>query len=81
MTDYRVLLATGITLIVYASQTFSDDWASPVFAVVYASLVLGHFLVPIPRRTPTLYGVLLIIGIFSTVFYALGNLPATLNKD
>jgi hypothetical protein len=60
-------------LIVYSSQTIGSDRASPIFAVVYASLVVGHFLVPISRRTPVLYGVLLLIGIFSTIFYAVGN--------
>jgi hypothetical protein len=73
--------ATGIALIVYASQTFTDDHASPIFAVVYASLVLGHFLVPIPRRTRHMYGVLLIIGIVSTVFYAVGPPPFAMGVD
>lgn len=66
-------LATGITLIVYTSQTFVDDRLSPIFAVVYASLVMGHFLLPKARRTPLLYGVLLAIGVVSTVFYLLGT--------
>jgi hypothetical protein len=67
--------ATGIALIVYSSQTFARHHASPVFAVVYSSLVLGHFLVPVTRRVPILYGTLLVIGIVSTIFYALGTVP------
>jgi hypothetical protein len=66
-------LAAAIALIVYASQTLGSDRVSPLFAVVYASLVIGHLLFPIPRRTPILYGVLLTIGIVSTVYYALGT--------
>jgi len=63
-------LAAGIALIVYSSKTIVDDRASPILAIIYSSLVLGHFLVPIGRRTPVLYGTLLIVGIVSTVFYA-----------
>jgi hypothetical protein len=67
-------VAAGIALIVFASQTFGKDYPSPVFSIVYASLVIGHFLVPIGRRTSVLYGVLLAIGVISTVFYAVGML-------
>ena len=66
-------IAAAIALIVYASQTLSSQGYSPIFAIVYASLVIGHFLFPIPRRTPVFYGVLLTIGIVSTVYYALGT--------
>jgi hypothetical protein len=69
------LLAAGISLIVYSSKTIVEDRASPILAIVYSSLVLGHFLVPVARRTTVLYGVLLIVGIVSTVFYALGTDP------
>ena len=62
-------------MIVYSSKTLVEDRASPILAIVYASLVLGHFLVPIARRTPALYGGILIVGIVSTVFYALGIVP------
>lgn len=62
-------------MIVYSSKTLVEDRASPILAIVYASLVLGHFLVPIARRTPVLYGGILIVGIVSTVFYALGIVP------
>jgi hypothetical protein len=65
-------IAAGITLIVYASKTLATDRPSPIFAVIFASLVIGHFLVPILRRTPALYGTLLLVGIVSTVSYALG---------
>jgi hypothetical protein len=68
-------IATAITLIVFSSQTFVAGRHSPIFAVVFASLVIGHFLFPIARRTPILYGSLLLIGIVSTVFYALGKSP------
>jgi hypothetical protein len=68
-------LAAGIALIVYSSKTIVDDRASPILAIIYSSLVLGHFLVPIGRRTPVLYGTLLIVGIVSTVFYAVGTNP------
>jgi hypothetical protein len=60
---------------VYSSKTIVEDRASPILAIVYSSLVLGHFLVPVARRTTVLYGVLLIVGIVSTVFYALGMDP------
>ena len=72
LTLYSDSIASAIALIVYASQTLGSERCSPVFAVVYGSLVIGHFLCPIPRRTPLLYGVLLAIGIVSTIFYAVG---------
>jgi hypothetical protein len=71
-------IAAAIALIVYASQTLGSERCSPLFAVVYASLVIGHFLFPIPRRTPVVYGVLLTIGIVSTIYYALGTFPSEL---
>jgi len=67
--DY-IGLATAIALIVYSSETFVADRPSSIFGVVYASLVIGHFLVPVSRRTPILYGVLLILGIISTFYFA-----------
>lgn len=67
-----IWIAAAIALIVYSSQTLIHDHASPIFSIVYASLVIGHFLFPLVRRTSFLYGVLLLIGIVATIFYALG---------
>jgi hypothetical protein len=69
-----IILATAIALIVYSAETFVADRPSSVFGVVFASLVIGHFLVPIARRTPILYGVLLILGIISTFYFAFGSI-------
>lgn len=63
---------TCIALLVYSSETLASHRPSPIFSIVFSSLVLGHFLVPVARRTPILYGLLLVIGVVSTVFYALG---------
>jgi hypothetical protein len=71
---WLTILATAIALIVYSTETFVADRPSSVFAVVFASLVIGHFLFPISRRTPILYGVLLILGIISTFYFAFGSI-------
>jgi hypothetical protein len=62
-------------LIVYSTETFVADRCSSIFGVVFASLVIGHFLFPVGRRTPILYGALLLIGIASTFYFAFGLNP------
>ena len=70
---WLIVPAAAISLIVYSSQTFVADRPSSIFGVVFASLVIGHFLFPISRRTPWLYGTLLVIGIISTLYFAFGT--------
>jgi hypothetical protein len=71
---WLIIPATAIALIVYSTETFVADRPSSIVGVVFASLVIGHFLFPISRRTPILYGTLLILGIISTFYFAFGSI-------
>jgi len=60
-------------LTVLSSETFVKGYYSPIFADVFAALVITHLLFPHPRRSAALYVTLFILGIVSTLYYLLGT--------